>query len=88
MRYLFLILFTLFVFLGKSQTVKINYWTWSSNHLKQEPQKWNRIDFQNYMPRYYNNFGVSFSFSKKGIKWQRSNYFLYKEGKRTYKFIF
>ncbi len=82
-----IILFTVLILSGFSQVNKINYWTWSSNHIQNEPQKWNRIDYYNYMPRYY--VVPTISFTLKPFRYQRpSNYFFYKERNRKYKFIF
>lgn len=87
MKNLILILFCLVSLSGKSQQInKINYWTWSEFHLKQEPQKWNRYDYSLYMPRYYVAPTISFSLKLKYMK--PSNYFFYREKKRVYKFIF
>lgn len=87
MKNLILIIFCLVSLSVKSQQInKINYWTWSEFHLKQEPQKWNRYDYSVYMPRYYVAPTISFSLKLKYMK--PSNYFFYREKKRVYKFIF
>lgn len=81
-------LLLLLTIVSYSQTItKINYWTWSSNHLKQEPQKWNRIDYYNYLPRYY--MTPTISFTLKPFRYQKpSNYFFYRENKKVYKFVY
>ena len=88
MKKIFITLLLLLSVISYSQTTtKINYWTWSTNHLKQEPQKWNRYDSWNYLPRYY--FAPTISFTIKPFKYQKPfNYFLYRENKKAYKFIY
>lgn len=87
MKNLLLIIFMFLTVSTFSQTKVINYWNWSNNHLKQEPQKWNRYDYWNYMPRYY--VVPTISFTLKPFKYQKpSNYFYYREKNRKYKFIF
>lgn len=88
MKKILTLLIILLSFTQVNAQSKINYWTWSSNHLKQEPQKWNRYDSWNYMPRYYQNFTIV-SFTLKPFKLQKpNNYFIYREKKKSYKFIF
>lgn len=82
-----LTLMLLMLSLNLAAQTKINYWTWYSNHvISSQPEKWNRYDSWNYMPRYY--FAPTISFSLKFRYMRPSNYFYYREKKRTYKFIF
>jgi hypothetical protein len=87
MKNIIIILLLLISISGYSQVTKINYWTWKSNHTIQSPEKWNRYDYWNYMPRYY--VVPTISFSLKPFRYLKpSNYFYYKERNRKYKFIF
>lgn len=86
MKYLITILF-LILFNSSDAQIKINYWNWERNHtVKNFPEKCNRYDSWNYLPRYYYVPTVSFSLK---LKYQKpTNYFYYKENNRKYKFTF
>ena len=86
MKYLITILF-LILFNSSDAQIKINYWNCERNHtVKNFPEKWNRYDSWNYLPRYY--YAPTITFSLK-MKYQKpTNYFYYKEKNRKYKFIF
>lgn len=85
MKYLITLLLLTLLNVGFSQT--LNYWNWEQNHtVKKFPEKWNRYDSWNYLPRYY--YAPTITFSLK-MKYQKpTNYFYYKEKNRKYKFIF
>lgn len=83
---IFLILLVLSISMTSQNIQSINNWTWSDNHLKQEPERWNRYDYKNYMSRYYVSPTISFSLRLKYMG--PNNYFFYREKKRIYKFIF
>ena len=86
MKKIFISCFILLTISTKSQ-VNINYYNWRSNHLLDEPQKFNRCDSWIYIQRYY--YSPTISFTLKPFRYKPPfNYFLYKEKKRKYKFIF
>lgn len=85
MKYIITLILLILLNISSAQT--INYWTWEQNHtVKKIPEKWNRYDSWNYLPRYY--YAPTITFSLK-MKYQKpTNYFYYKEKNRKYKFIF
>ena len=82
MKNLILVIILMLSLSGYSQT-KINFQTWNNLHQQPIPQKFNRYDSWNYLPRYYYSPTITIPLN---LKFKKSNYFYYKDRKK-YKFI-